>query len=173
MELKTRMAVFLTASILLISCGENKKNSETTETVVESENLIDSGMEQKDGKVLVVLSSDDRMKFDKSTIEVYEGQSVQLTLKHTGKMSKQSMGHNFVLLAKDVDVNAFGQKAASASSSEYIPQEEKTDIIAHTRLIGGGESDQIEFTAPAKGTYDFICSFPGHYGIMKGKFIVK
>ena len=25
---------------------------------------------------------------------------------------------------------------------------------------------------PAKCTYDFICSFPGHSGLMKGKFIV-
>ncbi|MEM6771051.1 MAG: plastocyanin/azurin family copper-binding protein, partial [Bacteroidota bacterium] len=27
--------------------------------------------------------------------------------------------------------------------------------------------------APAAGEYDFICTFPGHYGVMKGKFIVE
>ncbi|HBX64839.1 MAG TPA: azurin, partial [Balneolaceae bacterium] len=26
---------------------------------------------------------------------------------------------------------------------------------------------------PEAGTYDFICSFPGHYALMKGKFIVE
>ncbi|VTP91748.1 azurin [Sphingobacterium daejeonense] len=173
MELKKKMAVFMTASVLLVSCGENKKTSETTETAIESGNPVNTGAEQRDGKAEIVLSSDDRMRFDLSTIEVFEGQTVQLTLKHTGTMSKQSMGHNFVLLAQGVDVNAFGQKAASASSTEYIPQDETGDIIAYTRLIGGGESDTIEFPALAKGIYDFICSFPGHYGIMKGKFVVK
>ena len=40
-------------------------------------------------------------------------------------------------------------------------------------MIGGGQSDTIEFDAPEPGTYDFICSFPGHYSVMKGKFIVE
>ena len=40
-------------------------------------------------------------------------------------------------------------------------------------MIGGGETDVIEFPAPEKGTYEFLCSFPGHYGMMKGKFIVE
>lgn len=30
------------------------------------------------------------------------------------------------------------------------------------RTIGGGQTDIIEFTAPASGTYTFICSVPGH-----------
>ena len=29
------------------------------------------------------------------------------------------------------------------------------------------------FLPPKKGVYDFICSFPGHYAMMKGKFIVE
>ena len=40
-------------------------------------------------------------------------------------------------------------------------------------MIGGGQTTSITFTAPAAGTYDFICSFPGHSGLMKGKFIVE
>jgi azurin len=31
----------------------------------------------------------------------------------------------------------------------------------------------IEFIAPEKGTYDYICSFPGHFAMMKGKLIVE
>jgi azurin len=40
-------------------------------------------------------------------------------------------------------------------------------------MLGGGETTTIAFTAPAAGTYDYICSFPGHYGMMKGKLIVE
>jgi len=87
-------------------------------------------------------------------------------------MGKKVMGHNFVLLKRGVSLIAFGNKAATASANEYIP-EGTQDIIAYTKLIGGGETAVIEFDAPEVGIYDFLCSFPGHYAIMKGKFIVE
>jgi len=40
-------------------------------------------------------------------------------------------------------------------------------------MLGGGETTTIEFTAPGAGIYDYICSFPAHYGLMKGKLIVE
>ncbi len=118
----------------------------------------------------IVINSNDQMKFDKSEIKVKAGEKIKLTLNHTGKLPKNAMGHNFVLLEKGIDIAAFGMKAMDAKDNEYIPSK---GVITHTKLIGGGESTTIEFTAPAKGTYDFICSFPGHYAMMKGKFIVE
>jgi azurin len=118
----------------------------------------------------IVLNSNDQMRFDKAEIRVKAGEKVKLTLNHTGKLPKNAMGHNFVLLQKGTDLADFGMKAMNAKANEYIPSK---GVIAHSRLIGGGESTTIEFTAPAKGTYDFICSFPGHYAMMKGKFIVE
>jgi azurin len=45
--------------------------------------------------------------------------------------------------------------------------------LVYTRMLGGGESDTITFDAPEPGTYIFICSFPGHYQLMMGEFIVS
>lgn len=118
----------------------------------------------------VVINSNDQMRFDKSEIRVKAGEKIKLTLNHTGKLPKTAMGHNFVLLEKGVDMADFAMKAMNAKDREYIPAK---GVIAHTQLIGGGESTTIEFTAPAKGTYEFMCSFPGHYAMMKGKFIVE
>ena len=118
----------------------------------------------------IVINSNDQMKFDLSEIRVKAGEKVKLTLNHTGKFKKDVMGHNFVLLAAGTDVAKFATAAMSAKATGYIPAK---GALAHTKLIGGGESTTIEFTAPKKGTYDFICSFPGHYSIMKGKFIVE
>mgnify|MGYP006190441109 CR=1 FL=1 len=118
----------------------------------------------------IVLNSNDQMKFDKSEIRVKAGEKIKLTLNHTGKLPKNAMGHNFVLLTKGTDVQKFATAAMNEKSKEYIPAK---GVIAHTKLIGGGESTTIEFTVPAKGIYDFICSFPGHYAMMKGKFIVE
>lgn len=83
------------------------------------------------------------------------------------------MGHNWVLLKEGVDLAAFGQKSATAMDNDYIPASEEGSIIAHTKMLGGGESDTIEFTAPAKGSYEYLCSFPGHYALMRGVLIVE
>ena len=80
------------------------------------------------------------------------------------------MGHNFVLLKKDVDVDDFAQRAIQARDNEYIP--EGDEIIVTTKMLGGGESDTIVFDAPEPGKYIFICTFPGHYQLMQGEFIV-
>ena len=121
--------------------------------------------------VNISISADDKMRFNKTELKVKEGHEVTLILIHTGKMLKDVMGHNFVLLKKGTDIADFASKALQAVDNGYIPQSK--DIIANTKLIGGGESVTITFIAPAKGTYDFICSFPGHYGVMNGKFIVE
>jgi azurin len=77
------------------------------------------------------------------------------------------------LLKEGVDLAAFGQKSATAMDNDYIPASEESSIIAHTKMLGGGESDTIEFTAPAKGSYEYLCSFPGHYALMRGVLIVE
>lgn len=120
----------------------------------------------------VVIESNDQMKFDLSEIKVEAGTTVKLTLKHVGKLPKQAMGHNFVLLKKDVVLKDFAMEAIKARDNDYIP-EGTEDVIAYTIVIGGGESTTIEFEAPAKGEYTFLCSFPGHYALMNGKFIVE
>jgi len=121
----------------------------------------------------VVIEGNDQMKYNTKSIEVYEGQKVKLTLKHVGKMPLESMGHNWVLLAKGTDKNTFAEASIGAKETNYIAPEMLASVIASTKTIGGGEEVTIEFDAPEKGGYDFLCSFPGHYGMMSGKFIVK
>jgi azurin len=122
--------------------------------------------------VELYLTGNDKMKYNKKELKVEAGSTVKLVFEHVGKMSVQTMGHNFVLLKKGVDKMAFGQEASSYASDGYIPS--NTDkVIAHTKMIGGGKKTMITFEAPLKGTYDYICSFPGHVALMNGKFIVE
>lgn len=120
----------------------------------------------------ITIESNDQMKYNLTQIKVKAGQSVTLTLKHVGKMPVQAMGHNLVILSKGTDITSFAKLAMTAKTNGYVPVGSKS-VIASTKLIGGGQQSTITFTAPAKGTYDFICSFPGHYGMMKGKLIVE
>ncbi|MCO5229536.1 MAG: azurin [Chitinophagales bacterium] len=121
----------------------------------------------------VTINAGDDMKYDVSEITAKEGQQVKLTLHHTGKLPIASMGHNFVLLKEGSDLAAFAIEAINAKDNDYIPASLADEVIAHTKTIGGGETAEVEFTAPAKGTYEFLCSFPGHSAMMKGTFIVE
>jgi len=123
-------------------------------------------------KVEIVIESNDQMRFDLSEITVKEGDTIVLTLKHVGKLPKAAMGHNWVLLSSGIEMGAFAQKAIQARDNDYIPADGE-GFIVNTELIGGGEETTIEFEAPAAGEYTFICSFPGHYALMNGKFIVE
>ncbi|WP_194766726.1 azurin [Tamlana sp. I1] len=152
---------------LLLSCGNKEKKKSNSAFDTKSETVAtDTSINT------VEITASDAMQFNTKKIVVQADKKVKLTLTHTGKMAKNVMGHNFVLLKKGVDLVAFGNKASTAVDSEYIP-DDGDDVIAHTKLIGGGESTTIEFDAPEPGTYDFLCSFPGHFAIMKGKFIVE
>lgn len=115
----------------------------------------------------------DSLKYSTNQIKVSKGAQVKLTLTHTGKLPKSAMGHNFVLLAQGVDKSKFATKAMAAADNDYIPKSMADKVIAHTKLIGGGESDTITFEAPPPGEYTFLCSFPGHYTVMNGKLVVE
>ena len=131
-----------------------------------------SEMENSSDKIEIVIESNDQMRFNLSEITVKQGQTVVLTLKHVGKLPKAAMGHNWVLLQPDTDLATFAMKAMKARDNEYVPAE-APEVVVNTILLGGGEETTIEFEAPAPGTYSFICSFPGHYALMQGTFIVE
>ncbi|MEP4077801.1 plastocyanin/azurin family copper-binding protein [Haloferula sp.] len=125
--------------------------------------------------VKLELTGNDQMQFDKKELTVTEGQKVTLTLKHIGKLAKNVMGHNVVILQAGTPVPPFAMKAAPAAATDYIPADEESKklIVAHTKMVGGGESASVTFTAPAPGDYPYICTFPGHFGLMTGKLVVK
>ncbi len=163
-----RIKSILFLSLFIMSCNNsnNTKEKFQYERVKEEATPVQSNTMSNN----VILNSNDQMKFDKKIIRVNASQKVTLTLNHNGRFPASSMGHNFVLIKKDVDVNEYALRAAGARNSEYIP--EGDNEIAYTKMLGGGESDTITFDAPEPGTYVFICSFPGHYQLMMGEFIV-
>ncbi len=167
-KIKSALVVLTISGALLVSCNKTEEKEVVVDTPVEAV----TPEVAKEDTIKITLNSNDKMQYDLSEIDVYEGQTVVLTLNHTGTMPKDAMGHNFVLLKKDTDMAKFGEEAAKFQKEGYMPTDQ-SNIIAHTNLIGGGESDTVTFMAPEKGTYDFLCSFPGHYSVMKGKFNVK
>ncbi len=165
--------VFMLLSLtLFLACGgggEEKKEEKKSVTIGNT----NASKKETSNSVNVGLTGNDLMKYDKKEIRVKAGQEVTLTLRHVGKMELLVMGHNFVLLKQGVDIPTFANAAAEVGQDgNWIPNE-GADVIINTKMIGGGQSTSVTFTAPEAGTYDFLCSFPGHWATMKGKFIVE
>jgi azurin len=156
----------LTSKELMQQQAKAKENAPKDSKTTSTENIESNVVE-------LTIEGNDQMQFNLDEMKVKAGSTVKLTLKHVGEMTKQQMGHNWVLLKQGTDIMEFGQKAAGAADNDYIPQGETDKVIANTKTLGGGEETTITFEAPKKGTYDFICSFPGHVALMKGKFIVE
>ena len=123
----------------------------------------------------ITISGNDTMQFDLKSFEVKAGQKVELTFKNVGKIPKIAMGHNLVVLKKGISAVAFGQKAmgAGANATNALPESVKGDTIASTKLLGPDESETITFTAPETGDYEYVCTFPGHFALMRGIMKVK
>ena len=155
--------LFFFCFFIMIGCDNTPKKVSKVET-----NKINT---TEINEINLILNSNDQMQFDKKVLSASPGQKVNLTLNHTGRGNKMIMGHNFVLIKSGVDVDDFAQRAVEANDNEYIPQGD--EMIAYTKLIGGGETTSITFEAPSTGIYTFICTFPAHYQLMRGQLIVK
>ncbi len=124
----------------------------------------------------IEINSDDQMRFDQTELTVgADCSKVNLTLNHTGSMAKNVMGHNWVLTQTDDLQSVATAGMATGLDNHYLPADQ-SKVIAATDVIGGGESTSITFDVSALSKdvdYSFFCSFPGHWGIMKGKFIIE
>ena len=120
----------------------------------------------------LTIEGSDAMQYD--TLEMSAPAScseVTVTLVHAGKLPKEAMGHNWVLTASGDfnDVANLGMRAGLANN--YIPDDSR--VIAGSEVIGGGGTTSVTFSTDgmtAGADYTYFCSFPGHWGMMKGAF---
>lgn len=120
----------------------------------------------------VEIEGDDTMKFNKDRIAIAaDCTDVQVTLKHVGKLPVAAMGHNWVLTETSAFQAVANAGMTAGAAAGYLPKDDAR-IIAHTKLVGGGEAATVRFpTTKLKkgGDYTFFCSFPAHSTLMKGK----
>ncbi len=126
-----------------------------------------------DDKCKLEITGNDQMQYDKKELAVPATcKEVTLTLHHSGQLPAAAMGHNWVLVATP-DLSAVANAGMGAGlASDYVAAGDK-HVIAHTKVVGGGQSTSVTFpTAALKagGDYSYLCSFPGHNALMRGKF---
>jgi azurin len=119
------------------------------------------------------ITGNDLMQYDKKEMTAAKDcTSIEVTLKHIGKLPAAAMGHNWTLV-KSADLNAVANDGLSAGlANDYIKPGD-TRVIAHTKVVGGGQSASVTFPASkleAGQSYMYLCTFPGHSALMKGVF---
>jgi azurin len=163
------------AFMLLISCGQNagNKNNSKENSPGETTQRSVPGIEKVKFTDTISLAAGDDMRFNDELFRVRSGKKIKLIFKNTGKKSPAAMTHNVVVLMKGTDIADFADAVHNAKNEQYVPASVSPLVVAHTRLVGGGDSDEVDFIISQTGVYDFICSFPGHWGTMQGKIVAE
>jgi len=116
--------------------------------------------------------SGQRYAFAQKELHAKAGERLSLVFENP-----DAMPHNWVLV-KIGGVKRVGELAnrliteSDAVARSYVP--ESPDVLAHTRILNPKKKTTIHFTAPANpGRYPYICTFPGHWMLMRGELIVE
>lgn len=140
-----------------------------------------AAMPAADGKAVVTdcateVDANDAMQYNVSSIVVPAScKDFKITLKHTGTMPVTAMGHDLVI-AKKADLSAVDADGIAAGAAAGYVKADDARVIAHTKLIGGGETTSVSFPVSkiqTGGPYEFFCTFPGHSTVMHGSISVQ
>lgn len=128
---------------------------------------------QKDVAVVRLSCVTGRLLFSKDTFEVNAGQPVRLIFSNP-----DATKHNLLILKENTPVEEIGTAANEMAKSpdgekkHFIPEDKR--ILQASKLLPPNSSETLRFHAPTKpGRYPFLCTYPGHWTIMKGEMIVK
>jgi uncharacterized cupredoxin-like copper-binding protein len=128
------------------------------------------------GAALEIGSDGDKLAFNKASLDAAAGKIFTLSFKNNAS----GVQHNWVLVKGGADVVDAVEAAASAQSRKArnaaaaVPAADTPGLLVALPMIDAGATGTVSFTAPAAGTYTFICTFPGHYQAgMQGQLVVK
>ncbi|MCE9519846.1 MAG: hypothetical protein K8R87_09880, partial [Verrucomicrobia bacterium] len=112
------------------------------------------------GEIVIKPGTDNPLSYDIKSFTVKAGDKVKVTFNNQSTLPQP---HNLILGkigSKDRLLAAFAAMVTDPNgmTKGYIP--ESADIIVHTKLLMPGQSETLDFTAPAeKGDYPYLCSF--------------
>lgn len=123
----------------------------------------------------ITISADDAMRYSTNTIHVPEAcDAFTVTLTHRGKLPKNVMGHNWVLAQKENMQQVISDGLRAGLHNNYVKPADSR-VIAATSVIGGGQNTSVTLDISRlekNQEYRFFCTYPGHYSLMQGTFVI-
>ncbi|MDB6119208.1 MAG: putative cytochrome c [Verrucomicrobiaceae bacterium] len=127
---------------------------------------------QPDLQSVTIKAIPERLLFDVREFKVKAKASVKLTFENPDVTP-----HNFLIVQPGAadEIGIAGNEMAkdvSGMAKNFIPDNPK--ILQKIKLLNQGDSETLRFNAPEQpGRYPYICSFPGHWLVMKGEMVVE
>lgn len=123
--------------------------------------------------VFVIKAVHEQLRFDTKRLVVEPGKPFEVIFENPDQIP-----HNIVfvqpgtLQAVAEAVQAQAPDKLDSKGRAYVPENDPR-VIAATRMLEAGQKEALTITAPPQeGTYEFVCTFPGHWAVMQGKLIV-
>ncbi len=124
------------------------------------------------GDALTVQAVPGKMLFAPAELHAKAGSTVRIIFQNPDLML-----HNLLILTpgSDDEIGALADQMAALPdglAKGFIPESKK--VLHATPLVQPQRQAELIFTAPsAPGRYPYICSFPGHWRIMRGVLVVE
>ena len=129
--------------------------------------------QQKGLKIVRISAVKERMLYDLKQFEVRAGQPVKLEF-----VNPDAISHNLVIIrpgteeSVGLEVNRMIADPKQIEIGQYIPETDA--ILFHTEMVPPNSSETLRFIAPKEpGNYPYICTFPGHFAMMRGVLKIK
>lgn len=120
---------------------------------------------------LRVASKGEEMLFTPDHLNAPAGVPVILIFHHAGTISHDP--HDWVLLKPGTRERFLAIADRAPDGSDGVTAQNSGMVLARTPACPMGGTVQTQFTAPSPGSYDFVCSTPGHGETMHGILITS
>jgi azurin len=122
--------------------------------------------------VFVIRTVREQMRYDVPRLVIEAGKPFELVLEND-----DFMPHNLVIVkpgareAVGAAADLMQPGALDREGRAYVPA--LPGVVGATRLVESGNRATLKLTAPTQaGDYEYICTFPGHWPVMWGRFVV-
>jgi len=125
-----------------------------------------------EGAKALLVEATGGLLYKQTLLEATPGQALSLTLKNTDVMP-----HNLVIVTpgatQKVGEAAFAMlNDPDAGDKSYVP--DLPEVLHHIPVIDAETEHILHFTAPEEpGNYPYLCTFPGHWQVMRGILKVR
>lgn len=160
-------------AIFALACGgsdSSESNTGSTSDSGGSAPTVQNTAPPPDDGSLHVATDGELLAFTPNELQVKAGEEVTVTFTNKADTNK----HTWVLVTPGSSTrNDVAAAGIAAGSENGFVKPGDPNVIAKIGLISGGASGKVTFIAPEAGTYQFVCTFPGHDRQMWGKLIVS
>lgn len=164
--MKKQIILLFSAATFLASCGGSGQKAATTENGAKEQTATATTTELTVNAIGLSMAD---MSYDTKELKVKAGAKVKVNL--INKATDASMQHNIVFVKQGTEKDV-AMEGLNFQKTNYF-NSANPNVIAGSALAGPGQTVTVEFTAPAAGTYGFVCTFPGHFMKMIGTLVVE